>query len=624
VLDAHPQLAKFLANKLPEIRDDGSWGAPVLPNFYVIPKIHKKPTGYRPIVPCHSVMQEPLAKLVSKNLKPVLNQFPTIIHGSKDLARRLAKIPKLQPNKTVFICTGDIVAYYPNLPKAEAIKVARKEWLRHRRSVATVDDGWLTLLVTLALKLAVNSPLYVKFDGKYFRQVKGIPMGQGCSPDLAQLYGAVAERDDPLISNLIAEPCTLFFGRFIDDVLFICYADDEAHALRMCRNIAYPGLDMDWSASEWSAPFLDMRIFVDRASRTVEHMPYRKPLNHHERIPWISSHPKDVKRGTFLGEMSRLATLSSSLGTYEEALCHLKTLYVARGYPEPLLNCWLRENKEKRWTTRLADPERRIGNVFVLKSQFNPILDSFNVHDLFDVIRKEWIRCCENQAWCDLEGFCALHNKARIAKPADILASEKRREDTLYKHKFVMSETPSAVPHKRAARPDSELRQTDLLEFVNQGHLGVHKRLKSSADPSHRGISTAVGVEASVGKRVEPAIAAGPLAFMAADGDAPEEDFVPDLSISCHSTDLLPRLPAPDHPLATLCYVWKRTRGRAYLVRQEVLDLRKSDFFDRRVMVSRKRTRNLGDLFNTWKHSIEHLPEEKAVDLTLMDVDDFY
>ena len=82
-------------------------------------------------------------------------------------------------------------------------------------------------------------------------------------------------------------------------------------------------------------------------------------------------------------------------------------------------------------------------------------------------------------------------------------------------------------------------------------------------------------------------------------------------------------MPIPEHPLASWCYVWKCVSGWSYLVHQETLDIRKSDFFDQRVMVSRKRTRNLGDLFNTWKHSIEQLPEEEAIDLTLSDVNDF-
>ena len=185
----------------------------------------------------------------------------------------------------------------------------------------------------------------------------------------------------------------------------------------MCHNFAYPGLNMDWSASEWLAPFLDMHIFVNWASLSIEH-----------------------ERGTFLWEMSQLATLSSRPEIYEDALHHLKTLYVARGYPEPLLNSWLRENNEKRWLARLQEQVRQGGNIFVLKSQFNPVIDSFNVHELFDVICKEWIRSCESLPWCDVEGFCAIHNAKRILKPADVHASKKARTATLYKYRLEMAE----------------------------------------------------------------------------------------------------------------------------------------------------------------------------------------
>jgi hypothetical protein len=45
-----PQLVKFLRSKIPESDTD----LPEFPEFYVIPKIHKNPMGYRPIVPCYN------------------------------------------------------------------------------------------------------------------------------------------------------------------------------------------------------------------------------------------------------------------------------------------------------------------------------------------------------------------------------------------------------------------------------------------------------------------------------------------------------------------------------------------------------------------------------------------
>jgi hypothetical protein len=172
-----------------------------------------------------------------------------------------------------------------------------------------------------------------------------------------------------------------------------------------------------------------------------------------------------------------------------------------------------------------------------------------------------------------------------------------------------------------ALQPESELVQLDLQECVNQGHLGALKQLRMMEDPAHAGLPTVLHVDADVGKHTELAIAVGLLMFKE-EGDA---DVLPppDLSVSCSSTDLLPQLPTPGHPLASHCYVWERIHGRTHLLRKEVLNLRKMDFFDWGVMVSRKCTRNLTDLFNTWKHSIKQLPEEIAVDLTLSDMDDF-
>lgn len=42
------------------------------PTFAGLPKIHKKPFAFRPIIPCHSAVCNPAAKLLSKLLKPAI------------------------------------------------------------------------------------------------------------------------------------------------------------------------------------------------------------------------------------------------------------------------------------------------------------------------------------------------------------------------------------------------------------------------------------------------------------------------------------------------------------------------------------------------------------------------
>jgi hypothetical protein len=124
----------------------------------------------------------------------------------------------------------------------------------------------------------------------------------------------------------------------------------------------------------------------------LQHMPYRKARSHQERIPWISHHPLDVKRGTFLGEMSRLATLSSTHTAYANAMKGLAALYIARGYPQDLVYSWLKDNFTKRWDARLNEVQNRpdADDVLVLKSVYNTAWNFFSAKEVGDTLFDNW------------------------------------------------------------------------------------------------------------------------------------------------------------------------------------------------------------------------------------------
>ena len=179
----------------------------------------------------------------------------------------------------------------------------------------------------------------------------------------------------------------------------IVYAETAADALAHARSIvAFQGLELTWEVSERSLNFLDLMVYVDPVTMKLEWRPFRKARNNLERIPFASHHPIDVKRGTFLGEMSRMAVLSSSSANYLDALSDLARIYLARGYPFPLVKKWIKENSAKRWANRFS--EKRTSGVtddlaasklLVLKSTFDPAWDAFNIHELGDIIVKTWV-----------------------------------------------------------------------------------------------------------------------------------------------------------------------------------------------------------------------------------------
>ena len=204
------QLSKFLRSNV----TPGEWGrrnkAGVrryitsephkIPNFHGIPKIHSTPVKFRPIAPCYAAIQNPAAKYVSKMLKPLIKAAPAIIHGSKDLAIKLSHLD-LSRTRKLWIITGDVVAFYPNIPTDRCLEIIIELYSNYLDTLknTTGADGTrydvielhnMLELFKLCIHLA-NKDLIVQFKDTLFRQKKGLAMGVACSPDLANLFWLV-------------------------------------------------------------------------------------------------------------------------------------------------------------------------------------------------------------------------------------------------------------------------------------------------------------------------------------------------------------------------------------------------------------------------------------------------
>jgi hypothetical protein len=235
-----------------------------------------------------------------------------------------------------------------------------------------------------ALEVA-NENLITQFQNKFYKQKRGLAMGVADSPDISMLYGMYFEEQ----CKIMEHPDVPYYGRYIDDCLAIVYAESEAHALSILSIVQFDDCVIEWTASDHFQVFLDMLLYVD-GNRQLQHRPYRKAQSHQERIPWISHHPIDVKRGTFIGEMSRLATLSSLYSHYLDAVKGLATLYISRGYPQDLVYKWLKDNITERWEKRLNEVRPEPRELLVLKSYYNTTWNYFNAKELGDTVLGYW------------------------------------------------------------------------------------------------------------------------------------------------------------------------------------------------------------------------------------------
>ena len=578
----HEQLAKFLVSKLPEM--DKATGElteePVLPKFYGIPKMHKQPVKMRPIVPCHSVMQAPLAIFCSKQLKPLVEAQPYVLKGSKDLAIKLDKL-SLDKSKKAWIISGDIVAFYPNIPLQKCLRIVQGM----ARDFYKDESQVFRTMLNMALNIC-NQNLVIEFQGEYCEQIKGLAMGIACSPDLANLYGSYFE-NQILASNVELKQRLAFFGRYLDDVLGIVYADSRAEASRLAALIQYEDVELTWSVSEYNTPFLDMFVYLDPITGSIEHKPYRKPLNHRERIPWASNHPKDVKRATFIGEMSRLAVLSSKPEHYTEALIDLKNLYLARGYPQPLVRKWLTDNCTRRWQDRLVQKEKVTSPVIVLKTMFNPAWDSFNIHELSDSVVSKW-----RTSLVEFQREYTKSQTPRYVKP-------------------VLGPRVEVTVHSQI----TETVQTDLHRYwdpkatSSAANQGNEKRLSLEPPPGDDETDVRRG---EVRDNVPPVM--GQLAESTGAGFG-----IPTIGFN-DLRDLREDDPAlnPWDPRRRYWHfldAWERpdgTIGTGELIKgsfggaeaERVFNVERAHYTTARWLISRKRRRNLGDFINVWNNHL--------------------
>ena len=572
----HDQLAKFLRSKVPESEHEES----VVPVFYGIPKMHKLPVKMRPIVPCHSNAQAPAAVLVAKMLAPLVEAQPYVLRGSKDLAVKLSTL-KLSPYRKAWIVSGDIVAYYPNIPLSKCLGIVGNWWLHTEGQ--KYSQEWQHLFVR-CFQFA-NKGLIIDFNGETAEQIRGLAMGIACSPQLANLYGAKFE--NVIMEEQIMKDRVPFYGRYLDDVLAIVYAESSDEALAIAKRIEFKDVEVEWSASEWHTPFLDMFVYIDPASRQLEHKPYRKPLNHRERIPWASHHPKDVKKGTFIGEMSRMAVLSSRIEHYSEAVADLRSLYVSRGYPFDLVRKWAKDNYGKRWNDRLTGPKSSSGEVFVLKTHFNPAWSAFNVHELGKVVTESWLSSLHKYDYAEQQREVSR----RVHRVSLSPAPQEGHGDA------PSSATPSPKPlgGDTVQRTLSDIWAGRVWRTGEAGPSGLASgsRAQPTADQAEEGMDDMRAIEADNMSNPAQSVPASDLGSGIRTPSSPVgSPVLPD----GHAGD-------PKGPLITTGSLLPVGHSNA-LELESVLDLRFGGFIDREWIVSRKRNRNLGDFVSAWKKAL--------------------
>ena len=219
------------------------------------------------------------------------------------------------------------------------------------------------------------------YGGNFYRQIRGLPMGNRLSGTLAIIC---MDRFEHTHINTTYQP--YFYGRYVDDIGTFVNNVEEAELMLTDLNSKHPTIafEQETPNEDKFLPILDLMIRVNKEGQ-VERKLYCKPASKGITLNFSSHQPSTTKRAMVNAELLRAETYPTS-EFVQAAVNHTKSKLLNNGYPA---TCPARPRQNKK--TR---PDKE--SLFTLKIPF--LSDGFNYK-----IRKSQNRTTFPLAWSTQE-----------------------------------------------------------------------------------------------------------------------------------------------------------------------------------------------------------------------------
>jgi len=351
-----------------------------IPVFHGLPKVHKTPWSLRPIVPSHSWVTSCLSQVVDHLCRPILQKLPWVVDSSKQVINNLEAIST--DSDDVWICTGDVVAFYTNIDSEDCARVVAAAF-QHYFPKSRIHGQTLAQMIKF-----IMDHNYFSFQDQIWKQQGGLAMGTSCAPVLANIYAASFERH-----KIIGSPGALLYNRFIDDILCIFKGNLE-RLTAFQKKVKLGSLVVKWDCSKLKNEFLDIEILRIQNRLQPSHLAtrlFRKPMNRFLYIPWSSAHPLHVKKAFVKAELIRFTIVSSQVEYFADARRQFYGNLRRRGYPPQMLDAWFTQvyySQRQIFLAPRKDAEDQAP--LMLTGQYNPVWEYINVDQILRKALPAW------------------------------------------------------------------------------------------------------------------------------------------------------------------------------------------------------------------------------------------
>lgn len=385
----------FLMNPDMEIWDN---------KMFTLPKIHKVENIFeinveqgvnvpgRPILSQTGCPTRGVAQLLAHILRPIVQKQETYV---KDSVQAVSRLSSVDINEIDFILGYDIKSMYSCIPIEEMILDAENALEAHPGIDYPFKRPKNREIIELLSFVLKNTE--IEYEGMFWAQTRGAPMGGKASGDAADItvYKVINE----IINNAEVQENIKLHIRFKDDgVIYFRGSRHKADTFFRIANEAHDSIKFKFTISETETDFLDIRI-EKKAGRLYTKV-YVKPTETYQFLHPGSSHGKAVFIGFIKSECKRFLRLTNNKKDFEERKNLFKGKLEARGYNKQIIRLCGRfrfENKQA-ILGKTAAKNRRRGIPLITK--FHPSTKK----TVNEIIGRHWHLIEEDQALGDKIG----------------------------------------------------------------------------------------------------------------------------------------------------------------------------------------------------------------------------
>ena len=185
------------------------------------------------------------------------------------------------------------------------------------------------------LEMCVCQNLFL-FNGKIYKQVDGVAMGNSLGPVLANIFMAHLEEEFMFSETNDLQPS--FYRRYVDDTF--CVFDNQAQAERFLEfiNNLHPSIGFDMECEcDGRLGFLDTLVHKD-GQNTAELSTKVKQTDRGLFYHYSSLVPDRYKMNLVYNLVNRIYNIASNMLTFHQDLVNLKHRLLRNGFPAEMID----------------------------------------------------------------------------------------------------------------------------------------------------------------------------------------------------------------------------------------------------------------------------------------------